>query len=81
MINTGRNLHHTGFKTHDNSGTKYPLWGETFRKNGYETFITGKWHVGKDALKRSFDLGRAVHEGGILALPRVANEALVNRVW
>ena len=42
--------------------------GETFRKAGYETFITGKWHVGEDALKRSFTLGRAVHEQGMAPL-------------
>lgn len=70
MINTGRNLHFTGFAPKGgNSQTKHPLWGETFRDNGYETFITGKWHVGEGALKRSFDIGRAVHEGG---MPRIA---------
>ncbi len=69
MINTGRNLHFTGFQPKNGKSTKHPLWGETFRKNGYETFMTGKWHVGADALKRSFDLGRAVHEGG---MPRLS---------
>jgi len=76
MINTGRNLHFTGFKPtspahkqkhkkNTENNTPYPLWGETFRKAGYETFITGKWHVGEDALKRSFDIGKAVHEAGM----------------
>jgi len=77
MINTGRNLHYTGFqptppshkgkKSNKAAAEKsdYPLWGETFRKSGYETFITGKWHVGEDALKRSFDIGKAVHEAGM----------------
>lgn len=64
MINTGRNLHFTGFSPKSNR-TKQPLMGETFRKAGYETFMTGKWHVGEDALKRSFDIGQAVHEGGM----------------
>lgn len=64
MINTGRNLHNTGF-TPKKENTDHPLWGETFRKAGYETFITGKWHVGEKALKRSFDIGRAVHEAGM----------------
>ena len=41
MINTGRNLHFTGFKPKNGKSTKHPLWGETFRKNGYETFMTG----------------------------------------
>jgi len=77
MINTGRNLHFTGFQPKSpNHKTKklkkaaankspYPLWGETFRKAGYETFITGKWHVGEEALKRSFDIGKSVHEAGM----------------
>jgi choline-sulfatase len=64
MINTGRNLHLTGFSPKSNK-TTHPLMGETFRQAGYETFMTGKWHVGEDALKRSFDIGRAVHEGGM----------------
>ncbi|WP_033093620.1 sulfatase-like hydrolase/transferase [Colwellia psychrerythraea] len=64
MINTGRNLHMTGFSPVSNK-TTYPLMGETFRQSGYETFITGKWHVGDNALKRSFNIGRAVHEGGM----------------
>lgn len=64
MINTGRNVFKTGFNPSKNK-TEYPLWGETFRKAGYETFLTGKWHVGKDALKRSFDVGRNVFEGGM----------------
>lgn len=64
MINTGRNLHLTGFSPKSNK-TTHSLMGETFRDAGYETFMTGKWHVGDDALKRSFDIGRAVHEGGM----------------
>lgn len=64
MINTGRNVFRTGFNPNKNQ-TEHPLWGETFRKNGYETFITGKWHVGNDALKRSFDIGRNVFPGGM----------------
>ena len=64
MINTGRNLFRTGFSP-KKTKTDYPLWGETFRKSGYETFITGKWHVGNDALKRSFDIGRNVFPGGM----------------
>jgi len=69
MINTGRNLHMTGFSPKSNK-TSHPLMGETFREAGYETFITGKWHVGNDALKRSFNIGRAVHEGGMAPISK-----------
>jgi choline-sulfatase len=67
MINTGRNLHFTGFSPKSNK-TTHPLMGETFRKTGYETFMTGKWHVGDDALKRSFDIGSSVFAGGMSAI-------------
>ena len=69
MINTGRNLHMTGFSPKSNK-TNHPLMGETFRKAGYETFITGKWHVGNNALKRSFNIGREVHEGGLAPISK-----------
>ena len=69
MINTGRNLHMTGFSPKSKK-TEFPLLGETFRKAGYETFMTGKWHVGNNALKRSFDIGRAVHEGGMAPISK-----------
>ena len=48
MINTGRNLFETGMQNKEvplNARPDYPLWGETFRNAGYETFMTGKWHV------------------------------------
>lgn len=50
-LNTGRYIWTCGS---GNCGT-YPLWGETFRKAGYETFMTGKWHNGDATLKRSFE--------------------------
>jgi choline-sulfatase len=68
MINTGRNLWNTGMKDRTikaENRPAYPLWGETFRNSGYETFITGKWHVTEQALLRSFDLGKAIHLGGM----------------
>ena len=68
MINTGRNLYHTGMNDEAVKGSArpaYPLWGETFRQAGYETFMTGKWHVSKGALLRSFSKGKAVFTGGM----------------
>ena len=67
MINTGRHLFHTGLaSTHDGSNQEqYPLMGEVLQENGYETFITGKWHIDTPTLRRSFSLGSAVHESGM----------------
>ncbi len=50
MLNTGRYLWTCGGDDCDD----YPLWGETFGKAGYDTFVTGKWHNGDKALQRSF---------------------------
>jgi choline-sulfatase len=65
MINTGRNLHHTGYGPNEASEGEYTLWGEAFRQSGYDTFMTGKWHLRRDALTRSFSSARAVFEGGM----------------
>ena len=51
ILNTGRGVHQIG----DQNLEPYTLWGETFRQNGYETFMVGKWHNGEASLKRSFE--------------------------
>ncbi len=52
MLITGLNLWHA----HKASDTHYrdiPLMGETLAKQGYETFFTGKWHLGESSARRS----------------------------
>jgi len=51
MLNTGQTLFHAKSAI-DIAST--PLWGQTFTEAGYNTFMTGKWHNGKDTLFRSF---------------------------
>ncbi|MFI4912498.1 MAG: sulfatase-like hydrolase/transferase [Sedimentisphaeraceae bacterium JB056] len=58
MLNCGQYLYHT----QENIETA-PLWGETLQKYGYDTFLTGKWHNGEAALKRSFSTIGDVGEG------------------
>lgn len=48
---------------HEDPATEVPLWGETFRNAGYETYMTGKWHNSDVALLKSFDQAKAVGEG------------------
>ena len=48
---------------HEGATTSVPLWGETFRKAGYKTYMTGKWHNSETALLRSFDEAQRVGTG------------------
>lgn len=60
MIMSGRTL----FRTHTDlkdQGT----WPEQFGKAGYTTFMTGKWHNGRESARRSFAEGMAVFFGGM----------------
>jgi len=43
--------------------TEVPLWSEIFSKNGYETFLTGKWHNSEYAALKAFDKAVAIGEG------------------
>lgn len=49
MLNSGL----TAFRARKEIETT-PLWGETFGKAGYNTFLIGKWHLSKTTLARSF---------------------------
>ncbi len=64
MLNTGRslfNIHNVGGFIPDDHTTL----GEVFKKEGYSTFGTGKWHNGKTSFNRSFDEGEHIFFGGM----------------
>lgn len=64
ILNTSQNM----FKFMDAGNTipeEFPLLGEELRKNGYETFFTGKWHNGLEGFKRSFTSGDNIFFGGM----------------
>ncbi len=42
-----------------------PMMPTSFRKAGYETFVTGKWHNGQESVRGSFERGNAVMLGGM----------------
>jgi len=42
-----------------------PVLPELLRRQGYATFMSGKWHNGKPALRRAFPGARAVFIGGM----------------
>jgi arylsulfatase A-like enzyme len=64
MLHTGRTLFHI-----EDRGNTVPdehvLMGEHFRRHGYRTFGTGKWHNGKRAFARSFTDGAHIFFGGM----------------
>ena len=64
MLMTGRTLFHL-----QEQGQQVPdshvLLGEHFRRAGYRTFGTGKWHNGPGAYARSFSGGDEIFFGGM----------------
>lgn len=64
---------------HEQSITNVCLWGETFKKNGYRTFITGKWDASKEALLKSFSEGRAINDGSYSFSSKEAQQRFYKR--
>lgn len=50
MLNTGL----SAFRAQDHA-SEVPLWGQTLRRAGYDTCISGKWHLDPVLLGRSFN--------------------------
>lgn len=61
MTLTGRSLFHITHKI-DPAHTTLP---QALGSQGYETFVTGKWHSGKASLARSFSGGDKIFFGGM----------------
>ena len=72
MINTGRHLYSTGMGLEDDQNGKdaseFKMFGETFKDAGYETFMSGKWHLPLEIIERSFSTGKAIFDGGMSTL-------------
>ena len=63
MLNTGLTTFKAQHAIPANQSFVHPTWGQTFRAAGYETFITGKWHLDAVSLNRSFEHQRFVGPG------------------
>ncbi len=64
MLMSGRTLFHLHENLKDQT-----TWPEMFRKAGYDTFMSGKWHNGTESALRSFADGKSVFFGGMGADP------------
>lgn len=65
MLMTGRTLFRALSNGSYSTLPDVPLWPEIFRRSGYRTFVTGKWHNGRAAFRRSFTDGGAIFFGGM----------------
>lgn len=70
MLLTGQTLfrahnHTTGPEAVARANRDYHLFPELFRRNGYVTFGTGKWHNGPPLYARCFSEGAAIFFGGM----------------
>ena len=64
MLFTGKSL----FRLQDRGSfipEGQPMWPELFRKSGYTTFATGKWHSDKAAFARCYSAGGEIFFGGM----------------
>ena len=60
MLLSGRSLFHVNDRL-----AGCDTWPEAFARSGYTTFVTGKWHNGKQSLVRAFKAGKNVFLGGM----------------
>ena len=60
MFLSGRTLFHV-----PENLANVPTWPEVFKNHGFATFVTGKWHNGRESLARSFTSGSAIFLGGM----------------
>lgn len=68
MLMTGRTLFHVDeaiIRPDARKAQPFHLVGEELRKAGYDTFHTGKWHIGPKLLNRCFAAGENIFFGGM----------------
>jgi len=64
MLMTGRTLFHIEREGQD-VALDHVMMPEAFRRAGYQTFGTGKWHNGRSAFARCFTAGGRIFFGGM----------------
>ena len=81
MLNTGMTAFHTNRADAANTASDKPAWGQTLREAGYDTFITGKWHLDAVTLQRSFSEQGPVAPGFLPSTPDEYNRPAPGNHW
>ena len=81
MLNTGLSPFKAQKALPADRSADVPVWGETFRKAGYRTFITGKWHLDAVSLSRSFTDMATVAPGFLNSTPDMYDRPKPGNQW
>jgi choline-sulfatase len=81
MLNTGLSAFRANRKDSDNQALNLPVWGQTLREGGYDTFITGKWHLDAVTLQRSFSEMGPVAPGYLASTPDMYDRPAPGNNW
>lgn len=81
MLNTGLTAFHANRADAANTASDKPAWGQTLRQAGYDTFITGKWHLDATMLQRSFSEQGPVAPGFLASTPQEYNRPAPGNSW
>jgi arylsulfatase A-like enzyme len=81
MLNTGLTTFHANRADSANQAGDKPAWGQTLREAGYDTFITGKWHLDAVTLQRSFSEQGPVAPGYLPSTPDMYNRPAPGNTW
>ncbi len=81
MLNTGLSTFRANRADGANTASDKPAWGQTLREAGYDTFITGKWHLDAVTLQRSFSEQGPVAPGFLPSTPAEYNRPAPGNSW
>jgi choline-sulfatase len=81
MLNTGLSTFHANRADSANQATDTPTWGQTLREAGYDTYITGKWHLDAVSLQRSFAEQGPVAPGYLASTPDMYDRPAPGNHW
>lgn len=81
MLNTGLSSFRANRQDAANQAIDKPMWGQTLREAGYDTFITGKWHLDAVGLQRSFNEMGPVAPGFLASTPDMYDRPRQGNNW